>query len=150
MSDAEQAGREHELKAWPGFFAGLVDGTKTSEVRKNDRHFEVGDRLRLREFNAEAGEYTGRVEVRVISRVDDLRLITGVNGLVLLSFRDAELAGLRSESERRARVLTDLCDDLEGRFANRFIAHNDPYAIALGERTFEARRALAETKEPTE
>ena len=55
-----------------------------------------------------------------------------------------ECAGaLRLDNERLARVLIDLCDDLEGRFADRFIAHNDPYAIALGERTFEARRALS-------
>ena len=77
---------EHQLKTWPGFFDGLVDGTKTAEVRQNDRHFKAGDRLVLREFNAEMDDYTGRVEYRTVGRVDDLRLITGVSGLVLLSF----------------------------------------------------------------
>jgi len=77
---------DHVLKTWPGFFAGLRDGTKTAEVRRNDRHFSVGDRLILREFNAETDCYTGWEEARVISRVDDLRLIIGVPGFVLLSF----------------------------------------------------------------
>jgi len=77
---------EHQLKTWPGFFAGLADGTKTAEVRRNDRNFKVGDLLTLREFNAELDDYTGRYEFRTVSRVDDLRLITGANGFVLLSF----------------------------------------------------------------
>jgi hypothetical protein len=79
---------EHELKTWPGFFAGLTDGTKTAEVRRNDRSYQVGDVLVLREFNAETDEYTGRFEVRTVSRVDDLRLVTGVFGFVLLSFKE--------------------------------------------------------------
>ncbi len=77
---------EHRLKTWPGFFAGLMDGTKTAEVRRNDRHFQVGDVLLLREFDAEEDTYTGRFVRRTISRVDDLRLVTGVDGFVLLSF----------------------------------------------------------------
>jgi hypothetical protein len=79
---------EHRLKTWPGFFAGLADGTKTAEVRRNDRGFQAGDVLVLREFNAETDDYTGRSEVRIVSRVDDLRLITGVPGFVLLSFKE--------------------------------------------------------------
>lgn len=77
---------EHRLKTWPGFFAGLMDGTKTAEVRRNDRHFQVGDVLLLREFDAEEDNYTGRFVRRTISRVDDLRLVTGVDGFALLSF----------------------------------------------------------------
>ena len=79
----------HELKTWPGFFAGIVTGEKTAEVRRNDRNFAVGDTLVLREYNAETGEYTGRVERRRVGRVDDLRPVTGVPGLVLLSFEHA-------------------------------------------------------------
>lgn len=77
---------EHQLKTWPGLFDGLVDGTKTAEVRINDRHFHVGDVLVLREYDPRACSYTGREERRVISRVDDLRPITGALRWVLLSF----------------------------------------------------------------
>lgn len=40
----------HVLKCWPQFFAKLASGEKTFEVRKNDRDYEVGDELHLREF----------------------------------------------------------------------------------------------------
>ena len=41
--------RIHELKTWPQFFDSIVDGTKTFELRKDDRGFEVGDAVLLRE-----------------------------------------------------------------------------------------------------
>lgn len=47
----------HELKVLPAFFTAVSQGTKTFELRKDDRGFEVGDRLRLREWD---GEYSGR------------------------------------------------------------------------------------------
>lgn len=46
---------EHELKVLPQFYAALDDGSKTFEVRRDDRGFEVGDTLRLREWSPERG-----------------------------------------------------------------------------------------------
>lgn len=49
----------HELKTWPEFFAALVAGNKTFEIRKDDRGFSVGDVLILREWDPETQSYTG-------------------------------------------------------------------------------------------
>lgn len=51
----------HELKTWPAYFAAVWEGRKTFEVRRNDRGFEVGDILTLREYLPGDGSYTGRV-----------------------------------------------------------------------------------------
>lgn len=61
--------KTHDLKTWPKYFDKLLDGSKQFEIRKNDRGFEVGDTLNLREWDPHAirewstgyrGEYTGR------------------------------------------------------------------------------------------
>lgn len=56
----------HELKTWPEYFAAVASGAKPFEVRQNDRGFEVGDRLRLREWNRDEKAYTGRVLEREV------------------------------------------------------------------------------------
>lgn len=59
----------HELKTTPVYFRAIVSGRKTFEVRKNDRGYRFGDTLRLREWNAEADEYTGREIAKIVSYV---------------------------------------------------------------------------------
>lgn len=60
----------HELKTLPEYFKAVADGSKTFEVRKNDRPFHVGDFLALNEY--EKGDYTGRcLIVRVTYILND-------------------------------------------------------------------------------
>lgn len=60
---------EHELKTWPVYFEAIVRGDKNFEARKDDRDFQKGDTLILREWDPAAGEYTGRTARRFISFV---------------------------------------------------------------------------------
>jgi hypothetical protein len=41
----------HDLKIWPQFYSRVQDGSKTFEVRKNDRQFQFGDTVTLREWD---------------------------------------------------------------------------------------------------
>ena len=49
----------HELKIYPMYFNDILKNNKNFEVRKDDRLYEVGDYLFLREF-LPADEYTGK------------------------------------------------------------------------------------------
>jgi len=57
----------HELKTWPTFYEAVINGGKSFELRKNDRDFQVGDVLSLREFNNNEQKYTGRQTLRFVT-----------------------------------------------------------------------------------
>lgn len=44
---------KHELKIWPQFYCRVADGSKTFELRDNDRGFQPGDTVTLREWDPE-------------------------------------------------------------------------------------------------
>lgn len=55
----------HELKILPRYFEAVLNKTKTWDLRKDDRGFQVGDLIRLHEFDGE--KYTGRSMVKTIA-----------------------------------------------------------------------------------
>lgn len=57
----------HELKIWPEYFEEILAGTKTFEVRKNDRDFKTGDILLLMETIDDM--HTGRGVSKTISYI---------------------------------------------------------------------------------
>jgi hypothetical protein len=60
---------EHELKCWPEAFVSVCAGTKTAEFRRDDRGFEAGDILVLREWEPASSNYTGRAVRKTISHI---------------------------------------------------------------------------------
>lgn len=68
MSTEDVTGAKvHELKTWPIYFLALVKGTKTFEIRENDRGFSVGDTLVLKEYDPDTRVYSGREVRRVVT-----------------------------------------------------------------------------------
>ena len=80
----------HDLKVWPVFFAALASGDKTFELRRDDRGFAVGDRLRLREWSPSAECYTGREVSRVVTyKLSGPSVVGGIaDGYCVLGLRD--------------------------------------------------------------
>lgn len=81
----------HDLKCWPEYFEVIASGVKPFEVRSEaDRVFNVGDILRLREWDPAIGDdgnggFTGRECGRRVSYI--LRGFPGIEpGYVVLGF----------------------------------------------------------------
>ncbi len=63
--------KQHQLKTHPEPFAAIEIGVKRHEIRKNDRDFQVGDILILKEWLPTSEVYTGKqiiAEVAYITR----------------------------------------------------------------------------------
>lgn len=54
----------HELKIWPEYFVAVERGNKCFELRKDDREFQVGDYIKLREYDPREQRYTGEARTR--------------------------------------------------------------------------------------
>ena len=65
----------HRLKLNSAYYNDSASGIKTFEIRKNDRNFQVGDILELREWLWSAvqgkGAYTGGTHWKIITYILD-------------------------------------------------------------------------------
>lgn len=78
----------HELKTHPEYFQLVKQGLKNWELRKNDRNFQIGDWLTLREYDPETSTYTGNV-IENLTVVFVLRDFVGLEpGYVILSLEN--------------------------------------------------------------
>jgi len=66
---------DHVLKCWPQFFSEIEAGRKRHDLRRSkDRHFQVGDRILLREFDPRSEEFTGRSMKVVVTYITSAEL----------------------------------------------------------------------------
>jgi hypothetical protein len=84
----------HHLKCWPDFYEAIVDGRKNFEVRYDDRGFQAGDKVYLREYDPKSGgRFTGRRCTAVIGYVLSNpvgRRGDSLNGYVVFSLLELE------------------------------------------------------------
>lgn len=71
----------HELKIRPEYFGPVFEGIKTFEIRKDDRGYQVGDLVLLKEFNDEA--FTGKAVVKEITYATAYNQVSGYKVLAI-------------------------------------------------------------------
>jgi hypothetical protein len=86
---------QHDLKCWPEFFAPIYAGMKNFDLRRNDRNYQIGDIVKLREWIPETHSYTGREVVRHVVYVlagngnSDSEPLQGLlNGFAILALKE--------------------------------------------------------------
>lgn len=91
--EAEGVGQEHVLKCWPELFAAVADGSKTFDLRKDDRGFREGDTVLLREYDPKMDQYSGRYVTARVGYVlrDSCAAISDLEGHVVFSLHDVVL-----------------------------------------------------------
>lgn len=80
----------HDLKTWPVYWDAIADGRKTFEVRRNDdRGFNAGDEVLLRNYDPEKGAYvsprypSGRSSIATDARTIRARVSYVLSGMGL-------------------------------------------------------------------
>lgn len=90
----------HELKILPEYFNAVNEEIKTFEIRKNDRNYQVGDLLFLKEWNGE--KYTNNSVYVQVTYITDYAQIDNYVVLSIRSVPNAMHIYLKmSEKERK-------------------------------------------------
>lgn len=96
----------HELKVWPAYYEAIERGEKRFEARKDDRGFQVGDVLFLREWDPDRndgtryGVFTGRGLRRTVTYILRGPGFGVEAGFVVMSIESEGDAALRERAEK--------------------------------------------------
>lgn len=78
--------KHHDLKSYPLKFGPVINGSKTFEIRRNDRQYEPGDTFTLHEHFYDKGDvYTGRTVSGTVGHVDTYAQAHGIVVFSLLN-----------------------------------------------------------------
>jgi len=78
----------HQLKVWSEYMDDLLNGNKTFELRYNDRNFQVGDFLSLKEYDKEHKKYLKReLKVRISYILDNSVIDALKDGYVIMGIK---------------------------------------------------------------
>lgn len=115
--EVSAAPREHDVKCWPVYFARVLDGSKTFEIRKDDRGYQQGDRLILREYDPDTTTYTGRLVLAEIGYVlrDYCAAISDLAGHVVFSLHRVQRVCTEVAEDKFSRVKCTLQPLHEGK-----------------------------------
>lgn len=106
----------HELKTWPEHFEAVVNSDiynrKLVEVRRDDRGFQVGDTLILREYVMHLEEYTGRwAQVKVAHIVGEPWLPIGIVAMSIVLQWAGDESKKHGAFAQYGEILRDIDDD---------------------------------------
>ena len=81
----------HEIKCHPKYFKRICNGSKPFEIRKNDRYYQVGDRLIINEYDPEIG-YSDNIDYgNIIADITYITDFAQVNGMVVIGIKVLEI-----------------------------------------------------------
>ena len=130
----------HELKILSVHFTEVLAGRKTHEVRLNDRDYQVGDCLNLREIE-ENGEHTGQEMNAQICHILHGGEFGIEKGWCVLSLKNATHAKAKTLIEYLRDRLQETCDCIEAGYE---IIRESGHTIADSQITVEGGRAFIE------
>lgn len=104
----------HVLKCHPHFFAAIVEGKKTFEIRRDDRKYRVGDTMTLREYDPSFGftrKETGPFEIVYLMTAEDFPAI--LPGFVIMGLGGLpDTVTIRLEAEDVAKTVGEVIAEL--------------------------------------
>jgi hypothetical protein len=115
-------GVTHELKCWPEYYKYVRDGSKPFEVRKNDRNYQVGDILNLKEWHPDNG-YTGVGTQVVVTYILSSNIfnplpagfvVMGIAPYLVPSTELKQAERMREAYDEYIQLLTDEISELAG------------------------------------
>lgn len=104
--------KTHYLKSWPQFFKDIRAGSRTHELRRNDRDFRIGDWVRLQEFDPQTSEYTGQELTGEITSMTSFAQPCAVSGEALNA--DFCILSIRLLQDKDARPSSSEANRLAG------------------------------------